>query len=73
MSEWLKEHAWKVCKRETVSRVRIPSSLQYIIEVQPRQRRGFLCPESSLGTRVPKREEGHKKPGAFYAPGFASL
>jgi hypothetical protein len=26
VSEWLKEHAWKVCIRETVSRVRIPSS-----------------------------------------------
>lgn len=24
VSEWLKEHAWKVCIRETVSRVRIP-------------------------------------------------
>lgn len=23
VSEWLKEHAWKVCIRETVSRVRI--------------------------------------------------
>jgi hypothetical protein len=26
LSEWLKEHAWKVCIRETVSRVRIPQS-----------------------------------------------
>jgi hypothetical protein len=26
MSEWLKEHAWKACIRETVSRVRIPLS-----------------------------------------------
>lgn len=26
LSEWLKEHAWKACKRETVSRVRIPQS-----------------------------------------------
>ena len=24
MSEWLKEHAWKACKREIVSWVRIP-------------------------------------------------
>jgi hypothetical protein len=24
MAEWLKAHAWKVCIRETVSRVRIP-------------------------------------------------
>jgi hypothetical protein len=34
MSEWLKEHAWKVCIRETVSRVRIPLSPQ-IIEIVP--------------------------------------
>ncbi len=26
MSEWLKEHAWKVCIGETLSRVRIPLS-----------------------------------------------
>jgi hypothetical protein len=24
VAEWLKAHAWKVCIRETVSRVRIP-------------------------------------------------
>jgi hypothetical protein len=28
VSEWLKEHAWKVCIRETVSGVRIPLSPQ---------------------------------------------
>ena len=28
VSEWLKEHAWKVCIWETVSRVRIPPSPQ---------------------------------------------
>ena len=26
VSEWLKEHAWKVCIGETLSRVRIPPS-----------------------------------------------
>ena len=26
VSEWLKEHAWKACVRETVPRVRIPPS-----------------------------------------------
>ena len=26
LSEWFKEHAWKVCMRETVSGVRIPNS-----------------------------------------------
>ena len=26
VAEWLKAHAWKACKQETVSRVRIPLS-----------------------------------------------
>ena len=26
VAEWLKAHAWKACKRETVSGVRIPLS-----------------------------------------------
>ena len=26
VAEWFKAHAWKACKRETVSRVRIPLS-----------------------------------------------
>ena len=30
MAEWLKAHAWKACKREIVSGVRIPSSLQLL-------------------------------------------
>ncbi len=29
VSEWLKEHAWKVCIPERVSRVRIPPSPHY--------------------------------------------
>jgi hypothetical protein len=33
VSEWLKEHAWKVCILERVSRVRIPSSPQKISPV----------------------------------------
>jgi hypothetical protein len=32
LSEWLKEHAWKACIRETVSRVRIPHSPQSKLE-----------------------------------------
>src|SRR4051812_25843686 len=40
LSEWLKEHAWKVCIRETVSRVRIPQSPQK--QKTSRQRRDFL-------------------------------
>ena len=34
MAEWLKAHAWKACKRETVSRVRIPLSPPLIIHIQ---------------------------------------
>ena len=30
MSEWLKEHAWKACVRETVPRVRIPFSPPFL-------------------------------------------
>ncbi len=29
VSEWLKEHAWKACIEETLSRVRIPLSPPY--------------------------------------------
>ena len=29
VAEWLKAHAWKVCMRETVSRVRIPPPPPY--------------------------------------------
>src|SRR5687768_5343455 len=32
VSEWLKEHAWKVCIRETVSRVRISPSPPSVAE-----------------------------------------
>ena len=32
LSEWLKEHAWKACKRETVSRVRIPQSPLIVLQ-----------------------------------------
>ena len=34
MAEWLKAHAWKVCKRETVSWVRIPLSPPFYIHTQ---------------------------------------
>ena len=32
VSEWLKEHAWKACVRETVPRVRIPPSPPRILD-----------------------------------------
>ena len=34
LSEWLKEHAWKACKRETVSRVRIPQSPLIVLQIK---------------------------------------
>lgn len=37
MSEWLKEHAWKVCMRATVSWVRIPSLPPFIIDSDSRR------------------------------------
>src|SRR5215207_5809610 len=45
MSEWLKEHAWKACVGETLSRVRIPLSPPIY---------GGRCgdPRSSLGVRA---------------------
>ena len=33
VAEWLKAHAWKVCLRETVTRVRIPLSPPDAIEI----------------------------------------
>ena len=30
VAEWSKAHAWKVCRRETVSRVRIPLSPPFV-------------------------------------------
>ena len=41
VSEWLKEHAWKVCILERVSRVRIPPSPQDFI-TEPQLCWGFL-------------------------------
>ncbi|KPX54373.1 hypothetical protein ALQ57_101732 [Pseudomonas amygdali pv. hibisci] len=35
VSEWLKEHAWKVCIQEIVSRVRIPPSPPYLKHTKP--------------------------------------
>jgi hypothetical protein len=32
VAEWSKAHAWKVCRRETVSRVRIPVSPPLALE-----------------------------------------
>lgn len=35
MSEWLKEHAWRACERETAPRVRIPASpptIRYVMD-----------------------------------------
>jgi hypothetical protein len=39
VSEWLKEHAWKVCIWETVSRVRIPLSPLERFQKKPKPRK----------------------------------
>ena len=47
VSEWLKEHAWKVCKRlNTASRVRIPPSPPYIFCNQKVRRESVFIPTS---------------------------
>ena len=49
VSEWLKEHAWKVCIWETVSRVRIPPSPHSPAEVlQPTLKLQLLLNEGGL-------------------------
>ena len=42
VSEWLKEHAWKVCIRESVSRVRTPLSPPYSIKKAPNENSGLF-------------------------------
>ncbi len=37
VAEWLKAHAWKVCIRETVSRVRIPPPPPFSFRTKPSQ------------------------------------
>ena len=69
VSEWLKEHAWKVCIRETVSRVRIPSSLQQDERKKPDEVRFFYA-QKRVQTLVSERAAGHKKPG-HCVPGFS--
>ena len=64
VAEWLKAHAWKVCIRETVSRVRIPPCPPFLFprdEAQPRpleknNNRGFEMRTGST-TRPTGREE----------------
>ncbi len=51
VSEWLKEHAWKVCIRESVSRVRIPPSPPYSTK-KPELAFRLFCMHSALTGRV---------------------
>ncbi len=49
VSEWLKEHAWKVCIRVSVSRVRTPPSPPYFMKKPERKFRLFCClPSASV-------------------------
>ena len=62
LSEWLKEHAWKVCIRETVSRVRIPQSpheVLFCISVQSKKDGSFYIRQcEDLDCRVSKHNDG---------------
>ncbi len=51
VSEWLKEHAWKVCIRESVSRVRIPPSPPYSTK-KPELTFRLFCMHSAPTGRV---------------------
>ncbi len=51
VSEWLKEHAWKVCIRESVSRVRIPPSPPYSTK-KPELTFRLFCMHGALTGRV---------------------
>ena len=63
MSEWLKEHAWKACVRETVPRVRIPLSPPLIQKKWPSHDRPFVFKARSrqsvgscaMGTHEPRQ------------------
>ena len=53
VAEWSKAHAWKVCRRETVSRVRIPSSPPLALDKRfSRSRTGRIFPLFSRVMRV---------------------
>jgi hypothetical protein len=47
VSEWLKEHAWKVCIVETLSRVRIPpsplKSIHLVVNETGKARKNNVC------------------------------
>jgi hypothetical protein len=52
VAEWLKAHAWKVCRRDTVSRVRIPPSPPNPGQSYPQQTLHFL-----ITKRLPPLQE----------------
>lgn len=69
VSEWLKEHAWKVCIQETVSRVRISPSPPNSIYVKAltflAKLRAFSCPSDSsahLGATATARRPAPSRP-----------
>ena len=59
MSEWLKEHAWKACVRETVPRVRIPFSPPAFAHAHSPKRELSIW---SLLRLTPYRRVGRPKP-----------
>ncbi len=67
VSEWLKEHAWKVCIWETVSRVRIPLSPQKTENVQPKKAGIFVfrSMQSSLCHANENKNESERSEWTF--------
>src|SRR5688572_541385 len=62
MSEWLKEHAWKACVRETVPRVRIPFSPKPSYCAGSAWARGCSEPVCLVCDYSPYRRVGRPKP-----------
>ena len=60
VSEWLKEHAWKVCILERVSRVRIPPSPQTKAYQCPAFRPGIFRFRGAWQARLPERTGNEK-------------
>ena len=69
VSEWLKEHAWKVCIRVNVSRVRIPLSPPNLLRTPTNDCR--VRSNKLVGHKQRYRLAGPRRLAAGLAPGLA--